>query len=232
MTASLEWILLGVGLSALLTNLAGVASSIVGWTSYYPLGKKDWRFQIFWGLTHVMNGSLLGLGYLQFGGVGFPDWALPAGIVLFVGGSVIAIVATFDLGVSQTQGIDTGGYTFVEIFATPGVAKFSVSYSHQYEEGLRTDGLYHYTRNPQYVGYIPATIGYLLTVGAPFVAPICTLLLLWWLVLPFAEEPWLCDRFGDEYQQYAEQVPRFVGWTTVRRLLKNTTRKSENRPEL
>ena len=26
--------------------------------------------------------------------------------------------------------LDTGGYKFVEIFATPGVAKFSVSYSH------------------------------------------------------------------------------------------------------
>lgn len=205
MTGTLEWILFGVGLGALLTNIAGATSSIIGWTSYYPLGQKDWRFHVFWGLTHVMNASLLGLGYLQFGQFGFVDWTLPAGIVLFVGGLAIAIVATFDLGVSQTQGI---------------------------QEGLQTDGLYRYTRNPQYVGYIPATVSYPLIVGVPFTAPICALLLLWWLVLPLAEEPWLRDRFGDEYQQYAEQVPRFIGWTTVRRLLENTTRRSETPPEL
>jgi protein-S-isoprenylcysteine O-methyltransferase Ste14 len=70
-----------------------------------------------------------------------------------------------------------------------------------------------------------------LIVGAPFTAPICALLLLWWLVLPLAEEPWLRTRFGDEYQQYAQHVPRFVGWTTVRRLLDNTTRRSETPPE-
>jgi len=101
---------------------------------------------------------------------------------------VIVIISTFDLGVDQTQGL---------------------------EGELRTDGLYRYSRNPQYVGYISSTIGFALIVGSPFVLPLCGLLLVRWLILPLAEEPWLRDQFGDEYEAYAEDVPRFVGLRTV-----------------
>ncbi|THE65542.1 isoprenylcysteine carboxylmethyltransferase family protein [Salinadaptatus halalkaliphilus] len=201
MTETLEWVLLGAGLGAMLANLAGVVSSIRGWTSYYPLGEKDWRFTVFWGLAHVSNGALLGLAYIQFGELGLPWWAFPVGLVLFVGGFAIVIVATSDLGVSQTQGIT---------------------------DGLRTDRLYRYSRNPQYVGYIPVTIGYVLFTDAPFVVPICAVWLVWWFVLPFAEEPWLRDQFGHEYEQYAEQIPRFVGGNTVRRLLTDAGMKGKN----
>jgi len=57
---------------------------------------------------------------------------------------------TGELVEHYTTACHTGGYKFVEIFATPGVAKFSVSYSHQYQflcsvvtdrEGLRTTGV-------------------------------------------------------------------------------------------
>ena len=41
---------------------------------------------------------------------------------------------TLGVAYALSEMIDTGGYTVVEIFATPGVAKFSVSYSHRYED--------------------------------------------------------------------------------------------------
>jgi protein-S-isoprenylcysteine O-methyltransferase Ste14 len=31
------------------------------------------------------------------------------------------------------------------------------------------------------------------------------------LIAPFAEEPWLRERFGPSYDEYAEEVPRFLG---------------------
>jgi protein-S-isoprenylcysteine O-methyltransferase Ste14 len=127
---------------------------------------------------------MFGEGHRQFGELGLSLWVVAIGVLLFVVGSAIVAVATFDLGVSQTQGM---------------------------EEGLQTDGLYAYSRNPQYVGYIFATVGYALVANAPFVVPICLLLLVWWLVLPFVEEPWLRAQYGREYERYTEQVPRFIG---------------------
>jgi protein-S-isoprenylcysteine O-methyltransferase Ste14 len=41
----------------------------------------------------------------------------------------------------------------------------------------------------------------------------------WVLLLPRAEEPHLRAEYGDEYERYAANVPRFVGRTTVRSLL-------------
>jgi protein-S-isoprenylcysteine O-methyltransferase Ste14 len=186
--STLEWLLLGVGAVTTGLLLTVIVLSIVGRSSVYPLGEKNWQFYAFWGTEQVHNLAMLGLGYLQFRVLGLPGWATLVGGVFFVGGFVIVIIATFDLGVDQTQGM-TGE--------------------------LRTDGLYRYTRNPQYVGYIPATVGFGLLVGSPFVAALCGLLVVRWLILPLAEEPWLRDQFGRDYEAYVDRVPRFVGLRTV-----------------
>jgi protein-S-isoprenylcysteine O-methyltransferase Ste14 len=186
--STLEWMLVGVAAVAAGLILMVIVFSMVGWWSVYPLGEKNWQFYGYWGTEQVHNLTLLGLGYLQFGELGLPRWASLLGGLLFVGGFVIVIVATFDLGVDQTQGL---------------------------KGELRTDGLYRYTRNPQYVGYIPATVGFALIVDAPFAALLCGLLLIRWLVLPLAEEPWLREQFGAEYEAYVDRVPRFVGLRTV-----------------
>jgi len=186
--STLEWLLLAVGGSANGLLVAMVGLSIVGLSSFYPLGEKNWQFYSFWGLDQSHNLALLGLGYLQFGALGWPRWATLGGGVLLVGGFLIVILATFDLGVEETQGM---------------------------EGELQTGGLYRYSRNPQYVGYIPATVGFALLVGSPFAALLCGLLVVRWLLLPLAEEPWLREQFGADYQAYLESVPRFVDVRTV-----------------
>ncbi len=187
--STLEWLLLAVGGGANGLLVAVVGLSIAGLSSFYPLGQKDWQFYSFWGLDQAHNLALLGLGYLQFGALGFPRWVGLVGGMLFVGGFLIVIVATFNLGVEQTQGMDGE---------------------------LQTGGLYRYSRNPQYVGYIPATVGFALLVGSPFATLLCGLLVVRWLVLPLAEEPWLREQFGADYEAYMETVPRFVDGRTVR----------------
>ncbi len=47
---------------------------------------------------------------------------------------------------------------------------------------------------------------------------LCALYATWWLVMPFAEEPWLREQYGEAYEQYAARVPRFVGRGTIRAL--------------
>jgi protein-S-isoprenylcysteine O-methyltransferase Ste14 len=52
---------------------------------------------------------------------------------------------------------------------------------------------------------------FVLIVGATFV--------LYYLLLPFAEEPWLRKQYGPAYEQYYRDVPRFVGLRTARTVL-------------
>ncbi|MCO8265147.1 isoprenylcysteine carboxylmethyltransferase family protein [Haloferax sp. AB510] len=180
--------LLGLGLVVGLGNLAGVWASILGYNSYYPLGERNYQFYLFWGLSYTLNLVLLGLGILQFGMLGLPRWVLYLGVMAMSIGFGIVLVSTSDLGVEQTQGL---------------------------EGELRTDGLYRYSRNPQYVGYILATVGYVFITGSPFVVLLCCLYLAWWLSFPLAEEPWLHAQFGEDYTQYMGRVPRFIGLRTV-----------------
>jgi protein-S-isoprenylcysteine O-methyltransferase Ste14 len=185
----IEDLVFRIGVVVGLANLVGVWASRIGFTSYYPLSGKGWNYYVFWGLSHMLNVSLLVLGILQFRTVGLLLGAFYAGLGLFVSGFFIVVVATFDLGVEQTQGLSGE---------------------------LKTTGLYRYSRNPQYVGYILATIGYALIVAAPLVVPLCVIYLAWWISFPYAEEPWLRKHYGTEYEQYVKTVPRFVGFRTFR----------------
>lgn len=107
-------------------------------------------------------------------------------------GLAITILAILELGVSETEGL---------------------------EGELETDGLYQYSRNPQYVGDIVSVVGWVaitdswltLVIGATFV--------LYYLLLPLAEEPWLRQQYGSNYERYCRNVPRFVGLRTVRAAL-------------
>jgi len=87
------------------------------------------------------------------------------------------------------------------------------------EGELATDGPYRYSRNPQYVGLFAATFGAIVLAWSTLVAVLGGLRLVTWLVLPFPEETWLRSVYGAEYEGYCEEVPRFVGYRSVERLL-------------
>jgi protein-S-isoprenylcysteine O-methyltransferase Ste14 len=38
--------------------------------------------------------------------------------------------------------------------------------------------------------------------------------IVWFLLAPLAEEPWLREEYGGEYESYCETVPRFIGRAT------------------
>jgi protein-S-isoprenylcysteine O-methyltransferase Ste14 len=85
-------------------------------------------------------------------------------------------------------------------------------------ETLYTDGPYARSRNPQYVGMIVGLTGFALIVNALSVAILAALHVLWVVLLPFAQEPWLREQFGAAYNRYRERVPRFIGRRTFRRM--------------
>jgi protein-S-isoprenylcysteine O-methyltransferase Ste14 len=83
------------------------------------------------------------------------------------------------------------------------------------EGKLHTNGPYAYTRNPQYVGMILGRIGMAAVTNSRRVAFLGTVQIGWVFLLPFVEEPWLKDQFGDDYDRYREHVPRFIGWNSL-----------------
>ena len=74
---------------------------------------------------------------------------------------------------------------------------------------LRTEGMYRYSRNPQYVADIAIVGGWMILSAAPWVfavgAPVIAIL----VVTPFAEERWLKDQYGTAFEDYAKRVRRF-----------------------
>jgi len=192
MAATLTWVLFGVGLVAALANSVGIVASVLGWSDYYPVGARDWTYYTFWGLSHVLNGVLVAVAVLQWQSVDLPTPVTVAASGCFLVGFAVAVLAGLDLGVEETQGL-------------PGE--------------LRTDGWYRFSRNPQYVGYALATVTFPVWTGAPLTVPLCGVYLCWWVLFPFAEEPWLSEQYGAAYDRYAQRVPRFLGGHTVRVLL-------------
>lgn len=189
-----------LGLGLVFANLVGVVASALGVADYWPPGDRDWRFYTHWGISHLLNVVLAVLAYLDWNSLGLPRVpSLVAGAILFVGGFAVAFAAGHDLGVEETKGLSGE---------------------------LRTGGWYRYSRNPQYVGYIAATVGFALLANSMLAAVVCAIFLGWWLALPFAEEPWLREQYGEAYENYAERVPRFVGVRTVLALVGERERDS------
>lgn len=76
---------------------------------------------------------------------------------------------------------------------------------------LVTAGAFAHTRNPMYLGVVVAVAGVAVLAGSPVVAGYAGLLwLTYHVVVVTIEEPKLHDAFGEEYENYREEVPRWV----------------------
>ena len=72
-------------------------------------------------------------------------------------------------------------------------------------------GPYRYVRNPMIVGVLAVILGEAALFGSPaLVAWAATFLALNAVWFPFVEEPGLVERFGDEYNRYRRNVPRWL----------------------
>lgn len=74
---------------------------------------------------------------------------------------------------------------------------------------LVTNGIYRYIRHPQYSGFMLIIIGFLLqwpTLITLIMAPILSIM---YRRLAIKEEKVMISKFGDEYKQYMNDVPRF-----------------------
>lgn len=80
-------------------------------------------------------------------------------------------------------------------------------YSHN--PGLKTKGIYHFSRNPMILGYFLIYIGVPLVIGSWFHLLITILYQIAVHGLILSEERWCCATFGKPYTQYMQSVRRY-----------------------
>ncbi|MGO8779797.1 MAG: methyltransferase family protein [Rhodomicrobium sp.] len=144
----------------------------------------SWQHYTFWPLFRGGLGLTI-LYVLMTLHLPAPGEILPfaAGLALGLGGAGFLVYGYFDLGIENTYGAD---------------------------EGLVTNGLYRYSRNPQYVASILGFFGAALGNGEPHAIFLCALAILVYIIMPYTEEPWLQQAYGDVYLDYKRRTPRFL----------------------
>ncbi len=175
--------------TALLLEVSGILGLIV--TRIVP-DLRFWPPPSFWSVPSLVFRSmsvLLGaasfyVGWMDYGSL---RWSMPylphLGFLLVALGVFLVIGGIVSLGWEEFAG--TGG-------------------------SLTTEGLYAYTRNPQYLGHVLATSGFVLLFRSVLVLILGVVACLGLLYLPRVEEDYLAEAFGEEFQAYREETPRFL----------------------
>jgi len=105
----------------------------------------------------------------------------------------------------------------------------------QVADTLNTAGIYSLVRHPLYLGNFLILLGISLFAGLSWLTLIC--ILTFWLYyerIMFAEEEFLRNRFGKDYEEWANKTPAFIpklsGWKTptLPFLIKNVLRREYN----
>ena len=182
----MEGFLIGWGL-----GIAGCTLTAILWSIAMP-SRRIWPPQryrsltllLVWGPTFALFGIIVALGVLGWGELEVAGWLrYGVGIPIIVLSNVAVWYEVSHFGIAQTSGS---------------------------EGSLRTGGLYRYSRNPQYLADTVMVLGWCLLSAASGSAIVGMAGIIVLLAAPFAEESWMRERYGSDYDAYASQVRRFL----------------------
>jgi protein-S-isoprenylcysteine O-methyltransferase Ste14 len=107
--------------------------------------------------------------------------------------------------------VGTGATTVVECFARFALEGLGTPAPLAPTERLVVSGLYRYVRNPMYVGVVAAIVGQAFLFGSIVLLEYAALVWLFFFAFVLLyEEPALRRRFGPGYEQYCENVRRWL----------------------
>lgn len=86
------------------------------------------------------------------------------------------------------------------------------------KDKLVTEGVYNYTRHPQYLGILLATLSLVIYNFSPISALLWPILVVIYYRLARKEEKDVESKFGAEYSEYKRNVSMFLPFTVARRL--------------
>ena len=179
-------ILLGVAVIILLAFLAGTiwSAAVPRRRIWPPPGRRSWQYRFIWAGTCAVSGiGVLLLSMYWNSWVFHGPVRFLVGIPLVVAGGALALWGVVTVGWRNSRGL---------------------------KDGFVTAGPYRFTRNPQYVGDIALLVGVSVIANSLLLWITNLLVILWFLVMPLAEEPWLEEEYGDAYREYREKVRRFL----------------------
>jgi protein-S-isoprenylcysteine O-methyltransferase Ste14 len=182
---------LALGTAAILAGLLTYTLVVPGFGFWPAPDKSGWRHIAALTLFRGFCGLTVGFALLDLIGSG---WGQPVNYLL--GLPVMA----------AAYGVTLWGYRSLGLENTYCGA-----------EGLVTQGLYAYTRNPQYVSSVLATLGLAITAGSWLVLGLAGALFVIYLLFALNEERWLAERYGQAFQDYRKRTPRFVGRRSLER---------------
>jgi protein-S-isoprenylcysteine O-methyltransferase Ste14 len=150
-------------------------------------GKGSWQSYVFWPLFRSLNVLCFVVSALTYPGdfLALPAWLRVLALALLVVSVAFFVHAFFLLGRDNSYGA---------------------------QDGLVTTGIYRWTRNPQNATLI---VVYACLAVAANSAPtyiLCAAMILAYVLMVFAEEPWLAATYGEPYRAYCKRVPRFFNW--------------------
>ena len=144
----------------------------------------SWQSLTFWGLFRGGMLATFFVAALDWNGTPLLDWTrLIVAVPLGLIGLVITVCGYFNLGLGNTY---CG------------------------TNGLVTDGLYRFSRNPQYAASIIGLIG--LSIGANSIPTIIlsTIMIGAYVLMALVEEDWLKQLYGAPYRDYCRETSRFL----------------------
>lgn len=174
------------------TATGAIYFAVFLWSALFPT-RRLWPPQSYSGLTAaiiwlgdlVILGAALWLGVSGWNDIGLPDWVrFGPGLAAFILGNLMIWPAMIRFGFNQNFGA---------------------------KGELMKDGLYRYSRHPQYMAIIISAIGWALLSASVSVLPVLAGAVAAVIAAPFAEEPWLQETYGDQYTAYRRRTPRFIG---------------------
>jgi protein-S-isoprenylcysteine O-methyltransferase Ste14 len=170
--------------SFILLTFATVELANPSFKFWPPPENEPWKKTVFMVLFRIVVYGLVVASFLHVWQEGLQSSApvTIAAILLVLCGFIIAFWATGALGWANAFGS---------------------------KEGLRTDGIFAFSRNPIYVATWFGLAGWALLVPMPFiVATLCFWSLLY-LVAIFLEERWLLETYGEPFNEFRRTVRRF-----------------------
>ena len=153
---------------------------------------EGWRHHLAFGLFRIFCGATVVFALSEIGVAGWGHWSRYAiGVPVMVVAFGITLWGYRFLGLDNTY-CDTGG--------------------------LITGGMYEYSRNPQYVTSVLATVGLGITTGSWVTVALAAVLFALYFLFVLNEERWLMKGYGQAFADYMRSAPRFIDERSLLRL--------------
>lgn len=185
----LSFFMILVLLLALIASIGLLALSILQTINplfrFWPPPKDPpWKKWVFVTLFRILVYGLIISSSLHIWRSGLPSFSpeFIFAIFLFIMGFFIAFASTKALGWSNAFGA---------------------------KEGLITNGIFRYSRNPIYIATWCGLAGWALIIPVPLVVVTLFCWGLLYVVAIFMEEHWLAQEYGESYLEYCRKVRRF-----------------------